>query len=92
MACALPVVASENDYLAEYVTPGADALTVPPEDPAALRDALERVLGDRVLAEGLGTAARLRVERGHTTLSFAGGLAASLRSFLDRPFAPGETG
>lgn len=92
MACALPVVVSENDYLAEYVTSGADALTVPPEDPAALRAALERVLGDRALAEGLGAAARLRVEQEHTTRSFAGGLATSLRSFLDRPFALGERG
>ena len=92
MACALPVVATENEYLAEYMTPGLDALSVPPGDPAALRAALERVLGDRTLAEGLGTAARLRVEQRHTTRIFAGGLATSLRSFLDPSFAPGETG
>jgi glycosyltransferase involved in cell wall biosynthesis len=82
MAMAKPVVASDRGILRDYVTDGTDALVVPPEDSPALRAAIERVLGDRALAERLGAAARARVERAHTTRAFAAELAPLLRSVV----------
>jgi glycosyltransferase involved in cell wall biosynthesis len=82
MAMGRPVVASERAILRDYVTHGVDALLVPPEDPAALRDAIQLVLADRALAERLGAAARARVEREHSTRGFAAQLARLLESVV----------
>jgi glycosyltransferase involved in cell wall biosynthesis len=78
MAMAKPVVASERPILADYVDDGRTALLVPPENPTALREAIERVLGDSELARSLGEAARARVERDDTTRGFAARLAPVL--------------
>ncbi|MCW2977884.1 MAG: putative glycosyltransferase [Actinomycetia bacterium] len=80
MAMGKPVVATERGILRDYVDHGVEALLVPPEDPAALREAIERVLGDAELASRLGSAARARVERAHTTHGFADRLAPVLRT------------
>ena len=80
MAMGRPIVLTERATLREYVDEGRSALTVPPEDPAALRAALERLLGDRAFAESLGRNAREDVERRHTTRLFAEQLAAILHS------------
>jgi glycosyltransferase involved in cell wall biosynthesis len=82
MSMGRPVVASERAILRDYVEDGVDALLVPPEDPTALREAIERVLGDRDLAESLGAAARRRVQRAHTSSGFAAKLAPVLRSVV----------
>jgi glycosyltransferase involved in cell wall biosynthesis len=79
MAMGRPIVASDRAILHDYVDDGVEALLVPPEDPDALRAAIERVLGDRELARSLGAAARARVERAHTSRGFAGDLAPVLR-------------
>ncbi len=78
MAMGRPIVLTERATLREYVDDGRSALTVPPEDPGALRAALERLLGDRGLAESLGAAARQDVELRQTTRLFAERLAAIL--------------
>ncbi|HXY80088.1 MAG TPA: glycosyltransferase family 4 protein [Gaiellaceae bacterium] len=80
MAMGRPIVASERAIFRDYLDDGVEALVVPPEDPAALRHAIERVLADRRLAARLGRAARARVERMHTTRRFAALLAPVLRS------------
>ena len=82
MAMGRPVVATERAILRDYIDDGVDGILVPPEDPVALRDAVERVLGDRELARSLGAAARLRVERAHTSRGFAERLAPVLRSVV----------
>ena len=82
MAMGKPLVVSERAILSDYVDDGVEALVVPPEDPAALREAVERVLGDRELALRLGRAARARVERAHTTRGFAARLAPVLESVV----------
>jgi glycosyltransferase involved in cell wall biosynthesis len=71
MAMARPIVATERAILRDYVVDGVEALIVPPEDPTALREAIARVLADPELGERLGSAARARVERDHTTRGFA---------------------
>lgn len=82
MAMARPVVATDRAILRDYVDDGVEALLVPPEDPLALRAAVERVLGDSELARSLGAAGRARVERAHTSREFAARLAPVLRSVL----------
>lgn len=82
MAMGRPIVASDRSILRDYVDDGVEAVLVPPEDPAAMRTAIETVLGDPALAQRLGAAARARVERSHTTPSFAARLAPILREVV----------
>lgn len=82
MAMGKPIVASDRAILHDYVDDGVEALLVPPEDPQALRAAIERVLGDAELARSLGAAARVRVERAHTSRGFAAELAPVLRGVV----------
>ena len=56
------VVGSRVGGIPDLVEDGESGLLVPPEEPAALADALVRVLSDRALAERLGAAARVAVE------------------------------
>jgi glycosyltransferase involved in cell wall biosynthesis len=60
MARGRPVVASAVGGLLDLVVDGETGLLVPPRDPAALRAALERLLGDGELRARLGAAARER--------------------------------
>jgi glycosyltransferase involved in cell wall biosynthesis len=71
---------TEREPLHEYVEDGLTALVVPPADPAAVRTALERLLGDGELRARLGRAARARVEREFTTAHMAERFAPVLRS------------
>jgi glycosyltransferase involved in cell wall biosynthesis len=52
------IVASNIDGIPEDVTDGDSALLVPPGDVAALSDALERLVADRILRERLARRAR----------------------------------
>ncbi len=61
MAAGRPVVASAVGGLRDFVLDGETGLLVPPGDVAALRAALERLLGDAELRSRLGWAARERV-------------------------------
>ena len=61
MAYGRPVVAGAVGGLLDLVVDGETGLLVPPRDVAALRSALERLLGDRELRERLGAAARERI-------------------------------
>jgi glycosyltransferase involved in cell wall biosynthesis len=64
MAVGRPVVASAIGGLIEIVRDGETGFLVPVDDPIALADALETILGDRVLAARFGSAGRARaVER-----------------------------
>ncbi len=62
MAAARPVVATAVGGTPEAITDGEDGLLVPPRDPAALADALGRVLGDAPRARAMGRRARATVE------------------------------
>lgn len=75
MAMGRPTIVTRRATLAEYVDEGRTALAVEPENPAALRTTIERVLGDAELRRSLGGAARARVETTHTTRHFAARLA-----------------
>jgi glycosyltransferase involved in cell wall biosynthesis len=60
-ASGMPVVATRVGGLAELCQHEEDALLVPPDDVAAISEALRRVLTDRQLAKRLGAAGRARV-------------------------------
>ncbi len=63
MACGLPVVATRLPSIQELVVHTKTGLLVPPGDPPALADALERLLRDPALRCRLGQTARRRVRR-----------------------------
>jgi glycosyltransferase involved in cell wall biosynthesis len=60
MAHGRPVVATPMGGLRDLVVDGETGLVVPARDPAALRAALERLLGDPELRRRLGEAGRRR--------------------------------
>jgi len=62
MAAGLPVVATDVGSTEEAVVDGVTGLLVPPEDVAALHDAITRLLGDPALRARLGAAGRARYE------------------------------
>ena len=76
MAMAKPTVISDRPILQDYVRDEETAVVVPPEDPAALAAAIERVLAD---PGTLGAAARRRVEAELTTWHLARRLAPIFR-------------
>ena len=61
MAHGKPVVASAVGGLKDLVVDGETGVLVPPQDVAALRGALERLLADEPLRRRLGTAGRERI-------------------------------
>ena len=63
MAHGRPVVATAVGGLVDAVEDGVTGLLVPPDDAAALREAIERLLGDADLRARLGAAARARRPR-----------------------------
>jgi glycogen synthase len=71
MACERPVVASAVGGIKEVVVPEETGLLVPPADPRALADALNRVLRDRDMARRMGLAGRKRVEEHFSWTSIA---------------------
>jgi glycosyltransferase involved in cell wall biosynthesis len=79
MASGRPTVLSARATNSEYVA-GAEAATeVPPEDPAALRAAIEELLSDDRRAAVMGSAGRDAVEESFTTRHLAKRLAPILR-------------
>jgi glycosyltransferase involved in cell wall biosynthesis len=81
-AAGLPVVASDLPPLRAMVEPGRNGLLVPPEDPAALADALARLLADKPLRDRLGAANRARSD-GLGWDRIAARTAAVLREAVD---------
>jgi rhamnosyl/mannosyltransferase len=62
--CGKPLVSCEIGTGTTYVNvAGETGLVVPPQDAAALRAALVRLLADESLAQQMGAAARRRYER-----------------------------
>ncbi len=62
MACETPVVASAVGGIQEVVVPGETGLLVPPADPRALAEAINKLLRDKSLARKMGKAGRQRAE------------------------------
>jgi glycosyltransferase involved in cell wall biosynthesis len=80
MATARPVIVTRRSTLTDYVRDDQTAVTVPAEDPSALRAAISNVLADHGRAAALGVSARRAVEERFTSRTFAAGLADVIRS------------
>ena len=78
MAYGRPVVASAVGGLTDAVEDGGTGLLVPPCDPASLRAAIERLLGDAELRRRLGEAARARARE---RFSWAAATEATIQAY-----------
>jgi glycosyltransferase involved in cell wall biosynthesis len=66
MATGRPIVASRLGQIAEVLEDDVSALLVPPDEPAALADAIVRLVDDACLRTRLGRGARQAAEQRHT--------------------------
>jgi starch synthase len=82
MACERPVVASAVGGIQEVVVPEETGLLVPPADPKALADALNRVLRDRALGRRMGLEGRKRVVEHFSWTSIARKTLATYEQML----------
>jgi glycosyltransferase involved in cell wall biosynthesis len=80
MAHGCAVVASAVGGLCDAIDDGVDGVLVPPRDVAALRVAIERLVGDPELRARLGAAARAKAEREWSREAMADAL---LRAYED---------
>ena len=78
------VVATDAGGIPDLVTNEQEGLLVPPADPVTLAAALERVLGDRELAQRMGVAAHVRYADWDTTPEE---LARHMRDLVDATVA-----
>lgn len=81
-ASARPLVVTNVPGCRHFVRDGVEGFVVPPEDPAALAAALERLVRDPVLRQRMGEAARLRLLHGFTEDHVKQSLRASYASLL----------
>jgi glycosyltransferase involved in cell wall biosynthesis len=77
MAYGIPVVSTTTGGISELLCEGAGML-VPPQDPTALADAIERVLGDPALRRGLVEKGRIRVQESFSVQSVVPALLARI--------------
>lgn len=63
MAMAKCCVVTDTPAIRDYIIDGQNAIVVPPHDPAALRQAVQKVNENEALRQRLGAEARARVER-----------------------------
>jgi len=66
-ACARPIVTTQTPGCRDFVSEGQTGFLVPPNNAAALADALDALVTDGVLRQKLGGAGRARVLGGYTT-------------------------
>lgn len=83
MATGTPAVASAVNAIPEVVIDHETGLLVPADDPDALADALDELLGDPDLAERLGRAGADLVARSHGLLAVAGTFEVLYRRGLE---------
>ena len=87
MALGKPVVASAAGGNPDLVTSEVDGLLVPPLDPAAWAEAIDRVLGDPGLAARLGDVARRTARETFSLERTVAGTLAVYQSILRGPLA-----
>jgi glycosyltransferase involved in cell wall biosynthesis len=85
MVYAKAVIVSRRPGVEDYISHGQDGLLVPPEDPAALRQAIVRLRDSKEERRRLGEAARRKVEREFSTVRFAERLAELFYRLTGRP-------
>ena len=81
-ACGRPIVTTDVPGCRDFVRAGIEGLVVPPDDPAALADALATLAADPELRRRMGEAARARVLAGYTETQVGAAVAALYRAIL----------
>jgi glycosyltransferase involved in cell wall biosynthesis len=71
MSCGLPVVVSDVPGVREILAGGERGSLVPPDHPAEMARAIERILGDAEFARRMGANARQYVETNHSVARMA---------------------
>lgn len=91
MAASLPVIATNVGGIPELVRHEENGLLVPPADPVALAQAIQRLADDRAEAIHLGRQGRLRVEKQFTLQRMINQMEQLCLSFLhDRSGVSGD--
>jgi glycosyltransferase involved in cell wall biosynthesis len=85
MAMGVPVAATDVSALPELALDGQTALTCPPDDPAALAEAIRRLVTDAPLRERLTQAARQAVARDFDNVANTRALAEIFARHAGRP-------
>lgn len=67
MASGKAVIATDRDWIRDYFTPGEDLLVVPPNDPAALAEAINRLWSDPGGLTRLAASGREKTRTRYTT-------------------------
>jgi glycosyltransferase involved in cell wall biosynthesis len=82
MAASLPIVATDVGGNAEAVEDGVNGFMVPSEDPAALADAIVRLLSDPVRATAMGLAGEALAAKQFTTEAMMSQIAGTYQKLL----------
>ncbi|HZL85979.1 MAG TPA: glycosyltransferase [Candidatus Krumholzibacteria bacterium] len=92
LASGLPVVSTDFSGIPEIVDSGTDGFLVPPGDPVALAEGLERMLGSPELCRRVAEAGRKKAERRFDLHRNAGELLGVIRDCVRRqPPVPAQT-
>jgi glycosyltransferase involved in cell wall biosynthesis len=84
-AAGLPVIATEvGTGTSEAFEPGTTGLLVPPADPEALANAINKLAGDAALCAEMGAAGRRRVEQRNSLAALGAALRPVYDSFWQR--------
>jgi glycosyltransferase involved in cell wall biosynthesis len=81
----LPIVGTAIAGVPEQVADGESGFVVPPGDPAALADRLERLVTSPDLRRAFGEAGRARVARLFSTEAYVEGVLQVYRGLWSRP-------
>jgi glycosyltransferase involved in cell wall biosynthesis len=84
MALGKPLVVTETDTIADYLTHGTNALLVPRGDADAMADALRRLAQDSALRQSLGDAARSTYETRFSGAAHAAHIVTTVEGALSR--------
>ena len=88
MALGKPVVATDVGCVRELLRDGTEGLIVPPENPAALADAMERLVRNPERRRDMGRSARDRAEREYDRGAWTGRMVGVYRRALGLPAEP----
>jgi len=84
MACGIPVIATDVGGNSEIVSHEKTGLIVPPENPVALAEALERLIQDRATRNKMGEKGKSRVKEHFSHQSMLGAYSSLYEQLLER--------
>lgn len=84
LACGLPIIATTIDGSTDLVEPEVNGLLVPPEDPTALAEALERLMTHPDMRTAMGKHSRMMAETTFSLETLARDYAAEYENLIDR--------